>query len=597
MPHRSSRARPAACLLALLTLFTCALPARADDRAALEQLRATTLALIEALVSQGLLPRERADVLLRQSQAAPKPEWGSPLPMGAAPAAPAANGAAGAAGAAATPRSVIRVPYISETARALLREDIKNEVLAVAREERWADPRALPEWLRGVQIEGDARVRWQAERFDAPVFQRDAAGNVVGGPCDIVAGNLPAECFRAQSVAGVSPAWAPDLSNTGSQRDRLTLRARLGINAKVSDEVNLGLRLSTGSTSGPTSSSQTLGTQFNKATVVLDRAFIRWEPRQDLRLHAGRMANPFFSSDLVWPDDLSFDGLALQAERRLGTGAFAFATVGAFPLEEFNLSKRDKWLYALQLGTQSALGDSTTWRLGFAVYEFARVEGVRETTLPPTEPRAGAVPYLSSQYPASIRLKGNTLINLNAVDTTTAATWGLASKFRPVNLTSTLALRAFDPNVLLIGVDWVRNTAFDRADIRQRAGLAGDTGLGELRAMTDGVQLRVQFGRPSFANRGDWQFSAALRRFERDAWIDGFTDTTWHLGGTNYQGWQIGGQYAIDRRTTVGLRWTSTRNLDDGVRSLVGTPPVPVGNLSSAPLKIDLWQLDLSTRF
>ncbi len=584
--------------LAALALAGClaGTPAWADDRAALEQLRATTLALIEALVSQGLLSRERAETLLRQAE----------RPAAAAVAAPDAPGPPSASGwgspptgaAAAAPRSVIRVPYVSETLRAQIRAEIKNDVLAQARQERWADPRAVPEWLRGVTIEGDARVRWQADRFDAPVYLRDAAGAVIGGAfgnlCDIVGGNLPAQCYRAQAVAGTSPAWAPDLSNTGTDRSRLTLRARVGINASISDETSLGLRLSTGSTNAPTSSSQTLGTQLNKASVVLDRAFVRWQPRADLRLLAGRIANPFFGSDLSWPDDLSFDGLALQAERSFGASVSAFATLGAFPLEEFSLSKRDKWLYALQLGAQGGWGANAQWRLGLAVYDFNRVEGQREQGLPPSEPRAGTVPYLTAQYPASVRAKGNTLINLNPRDSTAAASWGLASKFRPVNLTGTLTLRNFEPFELSLGLDLLRNTAFDLADIRARAGLPDLSGL---LPKTAGLQAQVQFGKPRLADRGDWKLAAAFRRFERDAWVDGFTDTTWHLGGTNYQGWQFGGQYAFDRRSSVGLRWTSTRNLDDGVRTLLGTPPVPAGNLSSAPLKIDVLQIDLSTRF
>jgi Putative porin len=592
MNHRFLGAR--LCALAIACGLACT-PALADDRAGLEQLRATTLALIEALVSQGLLSRERADSLLRQAE--------RPAAVTAAPAGSAPNAATAAETPkapewgnppAAAPRSVIRVPYVSETLRAQIREEIKNDVLSQARAERWADPRLLPDWLPGVTIEGDVRVRWQADRFDAPVYLLDTGGNVVGGVCDIVGGNLPAPCFRAQTVAGTSPAWAPDLSNTGTDRNRLTLRVRLGINAKVTDKTSLGLRLSTGSTSGPTSSSQTLGTQLNKASVVLDRAFVRWQPRPELRLVAGRLANPFFSSDLTWPDDLSFDGLALQAERNLVPGVKAFATLGAFPLEEFSLSKRDKWLYAMQLGAEGAWGAKAQWRLGLAVYDFNRIEGEREQALPPAEPRAGAVPYLTSQYPATVRAKGNTLINLNAPDSTAAATWGLASKFRPVNLTATLTLRNFDPFELSLGLDWLRNTGFDLADIRARAGLPALDGL---LAKTGGVQAKVQFGKPRLTDRGDWQLAAALRRFERDAWVDGFTDTTWHLGGTNYQGWQIGGQYAFDRRSVVGLRVTSTRNLDDGVRTLLGTPAVPVGNLSSAPLKIDVWQIDFSTRF
>ena len=90
---------------------------------------------------------------------------------------------------------------------------------------------------------------------------------------------------------------------------------------------------------------------------------------------------------------------------------------------------------------------------------------------------------------------------------------------------------------------------------------------------------------------------AALRRFERDAWVDAFTDTTWHLGGTNYKGWQIVGQYAMDNRAVLGLRLTSSRNLDDGARTSNATTGAVESSFSNAPLKIDVLQLDLSTRF
>lgn len=572
---------------ALCLALALALPAaQADEKRELEQLRATTLGLIDALVSQGLLSRERADALLKQA-AAPAP---APAPALAA-AAP----------------NVIRVPYVSETLRAQIREEIKNEVLSTAREEGWADARQVPEWTKGLSVEGDVRVRWQMEHFAKPSYALDSTtGQQLGVPCLNVGGNLPAECYRVQRD---SPAWNPDASNTGTDRQRLTLRARLGVNAKVSDDVSAGIRFSTGTTSGPTSASQTLGSGFNKASLVLDRAFIRWEPRYNLRLLAGRMGNPFYGSDLLWPDDLGFDGLALQGELNLASGSHAFATAGAFPLEEFNTDRRDKWLFGVQAGVETAIGNNTLARVALGVYRFRNVEGVRETALPlaSSNPRAATQPYLSSQYPSNLRLKGNTLINLCPLTSENNATaaapctnggpvWGLASKFQPINLTAGLSFKQFDPVELGVNVDWVHNSGFDLADIRARAGTAAVDGLAE---KTNGVQLRFTLGAPKLANKGDWMAFAALRKFERDAWMDGFTDTTWHLGGTNYKGWQLGGNYAVDKRTTLGLRLTSSRNLDDGVRVPIdpANPGIVTGTLSSATFKVDLLQIDLNTRF
>ncbi|QPF73064.1 outer membrane receptor for ferric coprogen and ferric-rhodotorulic acid [Roseateles sp. DAIF2] len=548
---------------ALAAAALIAQPAQAqsavDEKQELAQLRATTLALIEALVGQGLLSRERADTIVRQAQQA-----------GAQAAAPAVAGGTPAP-------KVVRVPYVPETVRQQLREEIKTEVLAQARSERWGEPGALPEWLGRISIEGDVRVRSQTEMLDD--------------------GNVPAHVFRSQTE---SPAWAPDLSNTTQNRDRLTLRARLGVNALLTEQVSAGLRLSTGTTSGPTSSSQTLGTSFNKASLVLDRAWLRWNAAlgwRPLSLEAGRMANPFYSTDLAWADDLSFDGAALKLNHETAGRQRYFATAGAFPLEELSQSGRDKWLLGAQLGAELPLAEGVSAKLGLAAYEFRHVAGVRENEPPPTGPLAGTKPYQSSQYPSSLRLKGNTLINLNDPTSAAAPTWGLASRFRPVNLTGSVSFSQLAPVLVDLSLDWIKNTGFDLADIRARA--QAGTALDNLREMTTAWQGRIGLGRRALERRGDWQAYMAYRKVERDAWIDGFTDTTWHLGGTNYKGWSLGGSYALDKRFALGLRWTSTRNLDDGLRFLAvpGDPSSLSGTLSSAPMRIDVFQLDLSGRF
>ena len=540
--------------------------ARADERAELDQLRATTLALIQALVDQGLMSADKAQGLVRQA--------GTRSPAVAPSAAAASAGEWGRPAVAGAAAGTVRVPYLSETQRAQIREDIKLDVLATARDEGWADARKLPTWLNTFSFDGDLRVR----------FETALLGDA----------NTPAALYRSQVD---SPAWSPDLTNTQTNRNRLTLRARLGVNAKVSDDVSAALRLSTGTS--PTSASQTLGSSpgfFNRYSMGLDRAWLRWEPRQDLQFTAGRMAAPFFGTDLIWPDDLSVDGLAAHAERTLGSGVFAFANLGAFALQELELSGSDKWLLGAQIGVDWALNDRTQLRLGAAIYDFRNVEGVRETTPQPTGALAGTVPYYSTEYRSGARLRGNTLINLNDPTNTGAPVWGLASKFRPINLTGALTLSQFDPVQVGLTLDYVKNSAFDLADIQRRA---GSTALADLANKTTGLQARFQVGSKNLGERGSWNTFFALRSFERDAWVDALTDTTWNLGGTNYKGYSLGGAYAFDRRSTIGLRFTSTRNLDDGRRFLSNPndPTSVTGNLSSAPLKVDVLQVEVNARF
>jgi hypothetical protein len=557
----STRRRSAIALAALFLLSS----ARADERSDLEQLRATTLGLIQALVDQGLISPERAQALLKQAT----PKAATSVAAAAPPAA-----ASGPEWGDRVPPHTVRVPYIPETVKAQIKEDIKNDILATARDENWADSRQIPGWLKTFTWEGDLRVRAEGDLFSA--------------------NNEAAYLYQSQTA---SPAWSPDLTNTQNSYARLTLRARLGFKAAIGDEVTAGMRLSTGTT--PTSASQTLGagTGFsNRYSIGLDRAWFDWEPRQDYHVTAGRMETPFYGTDLLWPEDLSLDGVSLRGLQNIGSGAYGFANVGAYVLQQFSNGGQTKWLFGGQVGADWAVTNNIGLRLAAAFYDFDHVEGVRASEPAPTGALAPTVPYEQSQYPAGARLRGNTLININDPTNTGAPVWGLASKFRPVDVTLGLTLSQFDPVQVGLSLDYVKNSGFDLAEIERRA---GTTALDGLANMTTGVQARVQVGSRDLSQKGAWSTFLAYRQFDRDAWLDAFTDTTWNLGGTNYRGFSLGGSYTFDRRASVGLRWTTTRNLDDGVRTLsnASQPTSVTGDLSSAPLRIDVIQLDLNTKF
>jgi hypothetical protein len=69
------------------------------------------------------------------------------------------------------------------------------------------------------------------------------------------------------------------------------------------------------------------------------------------------------------------------------------------------------------------------------------------------------------------------------------------------------------------------------------------------------------------------------RYVERDAVLDAFTDSDFHLGGTDAKGYYIGADYAFTPRVFARLRYLSANEID------------------GAPLGIDVVQLDLNAAF
>jgi hypothetical protein len=574
LPFPLSRARPATAV-ALACCVALSGHAHADERAQLEQLRATTLNLIKALVDGGLLSQDKADQLLRQSaQTAVVPV---PTPDA---------GAGQRAG-------VIRVPYVPESVRQQMRDEIKQEVLTQARTERWGNPGALPSWLNRITLEGDVRVRYQLEDWD----QRNVSANEIS---ETSPGQFALTGFALQSTPGYGPlAWAPDLTNTQDRRSRMTLRARFGLTSDLLQGFKSGIRFSTGNAQA-VSTSQTLGGSngnFSKYSVMLDRAWIQWQAyTPDITLVAGRFASPYMGSDLIWPDDINFDGAALKFKHAFNDANAVFVNAGAFPLLEFASNTSDSWLYGAQVGAQFKPGEHSRLEFGVGYYDFRGIEG-RYDARYPNEPGVDQS-YLGSEYKRVVRQRGNTLVRINPTDSAAvggslvAPVWGLASKFRPLTLSVAYSYQGWESLHVRGSFDMIENTGFDLADIRRRAQPGADIDVAK---KTTAWQARVQIGSPKQELRGDWSAFLGWRRFERDAWLDAFTDTTWHMGGTNYTGWSLGGQYFVGRRTSLGLRVTSTRNLTDGRTEAVGGVQVP--NLSSARQRVDVIQLELNARF
>jgi hypothetical protein len=549
-------------LLCLALPALLAVPSHADERQSLEALRQTTVNLIDALVEQGVFTRDKANAMIKAAEA-----------KAATTAKEATKAEAGR----------VRVQYVPEFVKNEIREQLKQEVLAQARTERWAEPNAIPKWLDTIKLEGDLRVRYQIDKFDKDnATARDfafAAGTLFGPPA------LTTDQTRAADLATVNGNLVPT-ANTREHRERSRLRARIGILGRVSEEWGAGIRLATGSTTDRVSTNQSLGQDFNKYNLLVDRAFIKYDPVEWLSVTGGRIPNPWFSTDLVWDEDLNFEGVAATFKPSFGNGAIKpFLTVGAFPLKEENQpASQGRWMQGVQGGAQWDFSSNTRFKFGVAWYGFRNFEGQVESTTAlagaPLVPNTAN--YGQYEYGRNLRQKGNSLFITNALgDTGNTAYWGLASRFRPLNVTASLDLAQFDPVHLVMTADWVKNTAFDRGEILTRT--QGRINLTD--GKNYGYHYKLTLGMPKIEKARDWQISAAYRFLGSDAVVDAFTDSDFGGGGTNMKGYTLGVQYGLDSNASIGLRLLSADSIDSFTMN-------PAHRFS-----VDVIQADVNVRF
>jgi hypothetical protein len=361
----------------------------------------------------------------------------------------------------------------------------------------------------------------------------------------------------------------------------MRIRARLGVKVKVNDWMTAGVGLTTGSATDPISPNQTQGANSAKYNFGLDRAYLKAEVKPWLNLVGGRFANPWLSTDLVWDPDLAFDGVAASFTPKVTENWSTFLTLGAFPLEQTEVrpynglsgvnsqnKAKSKWMYGSQVGIKWTSPNLSSVKLGLALYDFSHVEGIKNT--------ADGINAYDGTVP-SFRTKGNSYYNItyNPINDLTER-YGLVSKFRTLNLTGQVDIATFNPVHVIVTGDYVRNIGFDTQEIINRTGQPAPS------KEVNGYQVKLAVGMPNTYKPNEWQAFAAYKYLEADAVLDSYTDSDFHLGGTNAKGWIVGASYGIDKNAWLSARWLSADEI---------TPR------AASPLNIDVLMLDLNAKF
>jgi hypothetical protein len=532
--------------LAMVAMATMAHGASADEQR-LTELQHTVENLLRALVDKGVMTREQAETLISNAQTQAKTDAAAEL---------AARQLQEQADAGA-----VRVPYVPQ----IVKDEIKKQVLTdltpevterVVSEALTNDSlvRSLPDWVRRMRWSGDLRVRGQSDTF--------AEDNEPLSYNDVLAVN---------DKGGFSRAGLSGFANTTEDRQRLRVRARVGFDVELGYGWSAGARLTTGNNlRDAVSTNQTMGNYAGRYTVGFDQAWVRWAGanrtnRQALSVTGGRMGNPWLSSDLVWDQDLMFEGVAANYRYSFSRDdAFArnwFFTAGAFPLQEIEQSNKDKWLLGGQTGIDWKTLAGKRFRVGAAYYDYLNISGT-----------GNAFNSTLLDYTAPLFVqRGNTLFDIHN-DNNTTNLLALAGEYRIVDLTANLDFPIGSTHRLSFNADAVENIGFDREDVFARANL-------DVEEHTRGYQGEIAFGSARINERHAWRASIAYRYLEADAVLDAFTDSDFRLGGTDVKGFIVGFDFAFGPRTFTRLRYLSGNEID------------------GLPFGVDVLQLDMNATF
>lgn len=562
-----------------LAAFALSVAAGAVQAQAAAPAESTMVKLIRGLMQSGALNKDAGEALLAQAQSEA---------LAAAQARPAA---APVALAQVQPGDV-RVPYISQTVREQIRDEIKGQVMAEAQAGGWAAPNEVPAWSKRLRVEGDVRARYESRYYDM------ANSNIEIDWRSLNSGS-------GYDVNSNTNLALPALLNTREDRKHLLrARARLGILADISDSTQAGIRLASGNDDSPVSTTQTLGGGLGKKNIWLDQAWLSYKPASWLTLTAGRFDNPFVSADELFSSELNFDGIAAKVQQPVGASkdVTVFGTLGLIPLEyssdnapsrsQAKMSSENKWLLGAQVGASWKVNGDHQLRGALAYYNFRNISGEYSQ---PCALYAGADGCSTDWSRPSSMQKGNSLmllrnIALNPLDpanTPQPQYVGLASKFRLANLNARWDSKVAGGTDLRIEGDYVRNMAYDKNAMWARAkggimnnfGGTGGVSQADFRSGGNAYMLQATLGKANTVARGDWNVLLGYKRIEPDALPDAYNDSTFHLGGTNARGYYLGGAYAIDRNTWFSGRWTSSREV------------------FGSALSIDTLQIELNARF
>lgn len=293
-----------------------------------------------------------------------------------------------------------------------------------------------------------------------------------------------------------------DIEGAPSDRLRHRIRARFGMEAKISNTLAGAIQVATGDISDPRSSNATLDDAGRRKEIALDLAYVDWKPRDGMLVTIGKQKQPWFQpgNSLFFDDEVNPEGVAFRYGGKTGP----FARAWGYWLEEMSAAA-DSNLVGAQFGY--AFNGGLTLAAGY--WDYGAVQG--QPVLNFSGSPAGNSSYLA------------------AADCTGAGT---------------TRCYLHDYNIVEADVEW--------------SGSLGGLPLTlfgaylenlDASTMNTGYDLGFLLGRASAP--GGWEFGLLYQDVERDAQFGALLESDFADGVTQSRGFKMQGAWVPVRNMTV----------------------------------------------
>jgi hypothetical protein len=342
---------------------------------------------------------------------------------------------------------------------------------------------SLPAWVQNTKLKGDFRLRYQYDH------------------------------------AKVLPT-----TTTNTTKNRMRIRARLGVESKINEKLLVGLGLATGknyvedATSYDSSRSPnvTLGKGMSKKPISLDYAYAQYTATPWATIIGGRMRNPLWEpGDLIWDTDISPEGGALKLSKKLNSKTELFLNTGVLVIDEWTDSGKyaSPTMYVAQPGITYDITDSMKVKGAVSYYGFTGTRGKKLTGTQLT----------------------NTNATINGVSNALVYNYKIITPAAEIGFKDPLKALGVDLPYLALFGEYLNN--IDSSVKRNNTG----------------YMLGFKFGQEKVEKFGDWQFRYNYAMLGKDSILDILPDSDRYAGKTGIKAHEGMLDFGLGKNTWLGF--------------------------------------------